>query len=119
MQIIFGDPPAGLADKYVVLELDTIKYSEEKDPVTAYCVVGGEHVSLEEMSEIKQYSDMHRALMLNYYRQNWSFCVQAIADLRGKFKGELDSFYGVLLTRIAEYKKGNIDSNWDGILRRY
>ena len=119
MQIIIGEPPAGLVEKYVVLELETIKYSEESDPVTAYCVVDGEHVSLEEVSEIKQYSDTHRALMLNYYKQNWSFCDQAIETLRGKFKGEVDSFYDVLSTRIAEYKKGKIGSDWDGILRKY
>lgn len=119
MQIIFGDPPEELVEKYVVLELDTIKYSEDADPITAYCVVGGEHVTLEEMSEIKQNCDTHRALIMNYYKKNWEFCIQSIEALRGKFRGELDSFYDVLESRIRDYKNGKIESEWDGILRKF
>jgi len=57
--------------------------------------------------------------MNNYRKQNWSFCEQAIDYLRGKCKGEMDSFYDVLELRVREYKKDNDVSKWDGILRKY
>jgi len=119
MQIIFGEPPEGLTEKYIVLELDTIQYAKDSDPITAYCVISGEQIALEEVSLLKQYAETHRALMNNYRKQNWSFCEQAIDSLRGKFKGEMDSFYDVLESRVREYKKGNTKSKWDGILRKY
>lgn len=119
MQIIFGEPPKELAEKYITLELDTIQYADNAEPITAYCVIGGENVTLEEVSALKQYADMHKALMNNYRKQNWDFCEQAIDSLRGKFKGEMDSFYDVLELRIRDYKNGNTTSEWDGVLRKY
>jgi len=119
MQIIFGEPPEGLTEKYIVLELDTIQYAEDSDPITAYCVISGEQIALEEVSLLKQYAETHRALMNNYRKQNWSFCEQAIDSLRGKFKGEMDSFYNVLESRVREYKKESLDNDWDGVLKQY
>ena len=121
MQIIFGEPPKELVEKYITLELDTIQYAENAEPITAYCVIGGENVTLEEVSTLKEYANMHKALMRNYRNQNWNFCEEAINSLRGKFKGEMDSFYEILGARIREYKtrNKNITSDWDGILRKY
>ena len=119
MQIIFGEPPEGLTEKYILLELDTIQYAEDSDPITAYCVISGEQIALEEVSLLKQYAETHRALMNNYRKQNWSFCEQAIDSLRGKFKGEMDSFYDVLELRISDYKNDNTTPELDGVLRKY
>ena len=119
MQIIFGEPPEGLTEKYIVLELDTIQYAEDSDPITAYCVISGEQIALEEVSLLKQYADTHRALMNNYRKQNWSFCEQAIDSLRGKFKGEMDSFYDILESRVREYKKESKNDDWNGVLKQY
>lgn len=119
MQIIIGIPPKELVEKYIILELDTIQYAEGVDPVTAYCVIGGEDVTLEEVSYLKQYANMHEALMNNYRKKNWNFCEQAIKSLKGKFKGEMDSFYEILEKRIHDYKKENVDFTWDGTLRKF
>ena len=119
MQIIFGNPPKELTEKYITLQLDTIKYAEDATPITAYCVISGENVTLEEVSSLKQYADMHKALMINYRKQNWNFCEQAIDSLRGKFKGEMDSFYDILSLRIRDYKNGNTTPECDGILKKY
>jgi len=119
MQIIFGEPPEGLTEKYIVLELDTIQYAKDSDPITAYCVISGEQIALEEVSLLKQYADTHRALMNNYRKQNWSFCEQAIESLRGKFKGEMDSFYDILESRVRKYKKESLGNDWNGVLRQY
>lgn len=119
MQIIFGRPSEELFEKYIILELDTIQYSKDAEPITAYCVIGGENVSLEEVSVLKQNASTHSALMQNYRKQNWEFCEQAIDLLRGKFKGEMDSFYDILEARIREYKKQPISSNWDGVLKKF
>ena len=119
MQIIFGEPPEGLTEKYIVLELDTIQYAEDSDPITAYCVISGEQVTLEEVSLLKQYAETHRALMNNYRKQKWEFCEQAIDSLRGKFKGEMDSFYDVLESRVREYKKELKSDDWTGVLKQF
>ena len=117
MQIIFGEPPEGLSEKYIVLELDTIQYTKDSDPITAYCVISGEQVALEEVSLLKQYAKTHHALMNNYRKQNWNFCEQAIDSLKGKFKGEMDSFYNVLKLRIQKHKKEFLGNDWDGVLK--
>jgi len=119
MQIIFGEPPKELKEKYIILELDTIQYAENAEPVTAYCVIGGENVTLEEVFTLKEHANMHKALMKNYRNQNWNFCEEAIDSLRGKFKGEMDSFYDILEVRIRKYKNSNINSDWNGVLKKF
>ena len=116
MKIILGKPDPDLASKYLVLELDTIKVEHDIDPVTAYCVIDGSHIYLDEMAEVERYAAMHQALMENYRQKKWNFCEQAIRELTGKFRGEMDSFYKILLERIQSYKKNDPGLSWDGTL---
>ena len=116
MKIILGKPDPDLASKYLVLELDTIKVEPNIEPVTAYCVIDGSHIYLDEMAEVERYAAMHQTLMENYRQKKWNFCEQAIQELTGKFRGEMDSFYKILLERICTYKKNDPGPAWCGIL---
>ena len=43
----------------------------------------------------------------NYKKQDWKFRTDAIAELRGKFAGTLDSYYDIPTDRIEDYKNNS------------
>ena len=114
MNIIFGTAEVTkLQEKYIVLELDTVTIRSSK-PITAYGVV--ENLPLEEFAKVEVFTKLHQDLMDNYRKRNWDFCIQAIDTLMGYWGKQIDSFYTVLLTRIAEYKQNEPDENWTGVI---
>jgi len=117
MNIIMGDINAqSLKEKYTVLRLDTFQIRGHIDPVTSYCVI--EKMDLQDLTKAQMWSDLHENLMINYGRQNWSYCEQAIEHLRGKWQGELDSFYDDLLSRIDSLKGNDPNTDWTPIIDR-
>ena len=117
MNIILGRENIEQAqEKYTVLELDTLIINGASDPVTAYCLI--EQVPIDQIAGIDQYRDLHNNLMKNYRLQNWKFCEDAIEHLRGRWGGELDSFYTELDRRVADLKQQNLDPSWDGTVRK-
>ena len=120
MYIIFGDEVAqevAKDNKYIVLELDTIKNSQESEPITAYCVV--DQIPLTEMAQTTAYVDWHRDLMADYKRRDWEQCLRTIPLLVGHFNGELDSFYAVLLERVKEFAQQPPDVDWSPVLETW
>lgn len=117
MNIILGQENAEkIQDQYVVLELDTMRLANLDQPVTAYCLI--EKLSLEEMMQIEQFRGLHKNLMKNYFLRNWQYCENALNHLRGKWNGELDSFYDTLSDRVSTFKNQTLDNNWDGFVDR-
>jgi len=117
MHIIFGNDQANiLKEKYVVLELDTFKFSPSGLTAIAYAVV--EHVVIAELAMIETLNKLHTDLMINYRKKDWNFCDQAIEQLVGKWNGELDSFYIELQRRISTYKETDPGENWDYLIHR-
>lgn len=115
MNIILGRENIQEAqDKYTVLELDTLLINGSSDPVTAYCLV--EQVPIDQIAGIDQFRDLHNNLIKNYRQQNWKFCEDALEHLRGKWGGELDSFYMELGSRIADLKQQDLDASWTGTI---
>jgi len=106
----------GLDEKYVLLELDTVLLPGRPEPVTAYCLI--EKLSLEEMFQIEQWRDLHQNLMKNYRLRNWNYCVQALDHLKGRWQGEVDSFYQTLHDRISGFIANDPGSEWTGIIDR-
>ena len=106
----------GLDEKYVLLELDTLQPPGGVEPVTAYCLI--EKLSLEEMFQFDQWRNLHQNLIKNYRLRNWSYCAQAISHLKGRWSGELDSFYQTLQDRIDNYASNDPGSEWTGIIDR-
>lgn len=109
MNIILGEENVQpLRDRYLVLSLDTFRIKTQS--VRSYCLI--DNVPLSEIKQMEQWRDLHENLMVNYARQNWTYCEQAIDHLRGKWNRVLDSFYIDLLQRIQLRKVHGIDSNW-------
>ena len=115
MNIILGRENVEQAqEKYTVLELDTLLINGAADPVTAYCLI--EQIPIDQISNIDQFRDLHNNLMTNYRKRNWKYCEDAIEHLRGKWGGELDSFYLELQKRIQVLKNDILDDSWTGII---
>jgi len=116
MYIIVGEEAAAQVDnKYLIFELDTILYNKNEDPVKSYCVVDNEHVPLTDLSRIEEFQKLHAKLIENYHKRNWEFCLDAISHLRGKFRGELDSFYDDIEKRCQVFKQFEPPQDWNGV----
>ena len=113
MNIILGRENIEQAqEKYTVLELDTLIINGAADPVTAYCLI--EQVPIDQIAGIDQFRDLHQNLMANYRKRNWKYCENAIEHLRGKWGGELDSFYTEMSQRISLLRQQVLDDDWNG-----
>jgi hypothetical protein len=114
MHIIFGDSQAQvLADKYTVLELDTFQLASGL-LIKAYCTV--ETIPIEELSMLDAIKKQHSDLLINYSIKNWSDCLTALKNLKGKWRGELDTFYKDLESRINGYIINPPPANWSPII---
>jgi hypothetical protein len=115
MHIIFGKEQADkLSNKYTVLELDTFQFGVTGPVVTAYCAV--ETIPLEELIQLDQTRKQHADLMINYDLRNWPDCLIAIDQLKGKWRGELDTFYLDLETRIQGFVISEPPADWSPII---
>lgn len=113
MNIIFGEPDPQLLEKYTVLELDTFRMPDDK-LYTSYCVV--EKIPLEEFSIADALKKIHADLIRYYREKQWSYCLQAIEGLTGKWNGELDTFYEHLAQRIKQFQENPPPESWDGVI---
>lgn len=112
MHIILGQHNAQeVSDKYVVLELDTFRTSDQGELVSAFCLI--ENVPIHELPQVDQYRDLHQQFIKNYRAANWKFCEDALEHLKGRWNGEIDSFYIVMAKRIQERKQQINSSDWD------
>ena len=101
MNIILGKENATiLRDRHVVLELETFQLPE-KDPITAFCVVPAEAI-FADMPDMVRLQGLHQAVVDAWNRKDYSTVEYGIEHLHGKFSGELDSFYDILLQAIKE-----------------
>ena len=117
MNIILGTDAAVTArERYTVLELDVFRIAGHPDPVPAYCVI--EHIPLEEIALTASIETLHQDLMDHYRRRQWQYCLGAIEHLRGRWRGELDSFYDTLAQRIRGYQDHEPGEDWDGTVMR-
>lgn len=117
MHIIFESPLLNeIQTKHVILELDTIEFDGSDLKKTAWGIV--ETIPIVEVSTIDQYRNLHQELMQNYRLQNWKFCEDAIALLKGRWGGELDSFYTSLYHRIQECKQNPPGPEWSGFVKK-
>lgn len=100
MYIIFDDQvTTELRAHYTLLELET--FDSKHGPRTAYCVIDTQQLSTEDLFYLDKYSEVHAALISNYKEGHFEFCHQALEVLRGKWGGQIDSFYEVLNSRVS------------------
>jgi len=97
MQIVLGKQVADrLRENYTVLELETFVVKGEA--VTAYCVV--DQIPIMELASLENHKELHQTFMDEYNKGNYRFCVDAVEHLKGRFNGDLDSFYDILIARL-------------------
>jgi len=99
MQLIFGkDNAEQLRGRYTVLDLEEI----EKDGVTLeiYCVIPAEKIGIPDLPQIESWIKLHNDFLHGYHTKQYNYCRQALEHLMGKFGGEVDSFYSIILERI-------------------
>lgn len=117
MKVIFNDQLAGqLDEQYIVLELDTFRQEGLEQDITAYAIIDSESLKLDEFPQIENMKTLHNTMMLEYKRKNFSFCEQALEHLRGKWSGELDSFYDEFDKRIQLYKGKDLPEDWEPVV---
>jgi len=116
MHIILGEQNAQAAsDKYVVLELDNFQPADRDGCISAFCVI--ENVPIDELAQVDRYRDLHQQMIKNYRAANWKFCEDALEHLRGRWNGEVDSFYDVIALRIQQQQQSADSSGWDPAIR--
>ena len=116
MNIIFGEPAKDLANKFTILELDTIKLAGTDQTFKTYCVI--ESIPLMDFPKVESQAKLHHDMLQGYRRREWDYCESAISHLTGKWNGEVDSFYQVLKQRIQELRESELPDNWDGSVVR-
>lgn len=100
MNIILGRERAEeLREKFTVLELETFDHTDGMQ-IPAYCVIPAEKIPLTELPMLERWIKIHDAMIAEFKKGNRSYCEQAIEHLRGKFGGELDTFYDHVLDQL-------------------
>ena len=116
MNIIFGDAVNQIPDSYIVLELDTVKVMPQDKKIKTYCVI--ETVPMEEFMNLDKQKDFHAKLLTDYRQKNWDNCKTLISVLKGRWAGELDTFYDEIESRIDDLNSNPPAEDWDGTLVR-
>ena len=93
MKIVLAtkDQIAEVADRYLVLELDTFRVRDQVVP--SWCIVDAGDITLQDMTELAHYKEQHENLIRNYKKGDLNFVEQMLEHLKGKFGGSLDSYY--------------------------
>lgn len=86
-----------LRKKYTVLELDTMPHPD--GPVPAFCVLPVEKIAME-MSSLEHNVELHQQLIDAIKTNNTKLAQDLCGVLVGKFGGELDSFYEIVIERV-------------------
>lgn len=115
MNIIFKSNVSALEGKYTVLDLDTFRLPDGSEH-TACCVV--ENIPITELPHTENLRLLHASLIENFGKQRWNLCEQAIAQLKGRWGGELDTFYENLTQRIDVLKTQTLAPNWSPVILR-
>ena len=117
MNIIFGKSQVEALpeNKFIVLELDQIQYGEGR-PDSDYCIV--ENVPITELPDVEKNIEFHKRLILSYQQREWKNCYNLIEQLRGKWGGDIDSFYSDLYKRVQHLENEVLDESWSGIITK-
>ena len=112
MNIIFDEKTAkSMADKYTILELDTVMQPGLPEPVTLYALV--EVTNVNELATLPFFREMHVDMIREYKRGNWERAMELCGGLMGQFSGEIDTFYENVIDFCQKHAK--VNSTWDGV----
>jgi len=100
-----------LKGKYMLVELDTFQYDDGQS-LKSYGIVTKDEITLQDFQNVEMYIDLHNNLIKNYRKKNWKFCEDSLDHLKGKFRGEFDSFYSTMSERITQLKEIDLPDDW-------
>ena len=118
MNILFGNKEIDAIrseSKFTVLELDTIQPAPDQDTQTAYCLLSD--IPLDELSHLEEKIKMHHDMMNFYRTRQWSECRVLLENLQGSWRGEVDSFYDEIVSRLDKLETESDLADWDGVYR--
>ena len=112
VKIVIGPITAKLIeDEYFVLELDKLAVKGKKEGVNIFTVLS----RLEDSLEYKLAQQKHESMLSLYREMRWKESALLCQELIGEFNGEMDSYYRMLIERIADYEyKNKPPKDWDG-----
>lgn len=112
MNIIFDEKTAKeLAEKYTILELDTVMQPGLSEPVTLHALVEISNVA--DLATLAFFKEMHSDMIRDYKRGNWERAMELCGGLMGQFAAQLDSFYENVIDFCQ--KNAKLNSTWDGV----
>jgi hypothetical protein len=101
MQIIWDKTAAEkLSSTHTVLELETFLVNDT--PVTTYCVVSVDSIPLTEFPELETNKTLHKDFITAFNNNDHTTCCILSDKLMGKFGGEVDSFYKIILEKLQK-----------------
>ena len=99
-------------ERYLVLELDTFRIKGTEIP--SWCIIDAGDIGLSEMTELDHFKKQHENLIRNYKKGDLNFVEQMLEHLKGKFGGNVDSFYTELYARTQQTKA----DPWDPVIEK-
>ena len=100
MQMIFNRTLAEeLANRYIVLELEP--HIVQDSVLETFCVVEGEKIPLTEVTMLEHWKKLHKEFVQANKDKNGKLCRDLAEHLIGKFGGEVDSFYEIVVSRYT------------------
>jgi len=101
MNIIFGrDNAEKLREKYTVLDLE--KLIVEDKELEVFCLIPGDKITIQDLPQLESWTKLHDDFLQAYKDEKYAFCIECIENLKGKFGGEVDTFYDEMRKRIEE-----------------
>ena len=98
MNIIFGRHNADLLrERHIILDLETL--DADGQALECFCLVDGAAIPTNELASLRHSVRLHDKLVENLRKKNYAVCAELIEHLRGRFGGELDSFYDHVIER--------------------
>jgi hypothetical protein len=102
MDLIFNKEHAEkLRDRYTILELETITVPGTDQILTSWCVVPAEKV-ISEIDMLPLNTAQHDELIKALQENNNQTALALCQTLKGRFGGELDTFYDEIEKRIND-----------------
>lgn len=103
MQLIFGKENAEqVREKYTVLDLETLTI--EGKSIDVFCVIPAEKIAMQDIALLANHIDMHNKFVTAFAAGDYQLCKDLYIHVMGKFSGEVDSFYEVILQRINDHQ---------------
>ena len=115
VSIVIGeDSIPEIEDRYAVLELDLIAVKGKREPVRVFALLGDETLLAD--PDFARLAERNGDLLRCRRARDWDGAEAAAVDCRAILPGlELGELYDLHEARIADYRAGPPDPDWDGV----